>query len=149
MKCLSTRPPWARLLVLGIKPVENRSWGTDYRGPLLIHQSRTWDQDGYMWVLDQAAKLKIALSTFETILLASKAARGSGIIGMVHLDEVLGPRRRLRHCKEPSEWWRDLDQFGWYVRDALNFETAIPYRGQLGLFDVPDRVVAGALKGVS
>ena len=35
--CLSVRQPWAWLIVSGHKPVENRTWRTDYRGPLLIH----------------------------------------------------------------------------------------------------------------
>jgi hypothetical protein len=41
MKALSVRPPWAELLVSGKKPVEYRKWRSRYRGPLLIHESRS------------------------------------------------------------------------------------------------------------
>ena len=37
MKALSIKPPWAGLILAGIKDIENRTWKTAYRGPLLIH----------------------------------------------------------------------------------------------------------------
>jgi hypothetical protein len=37
MKALTIWQPWASLIVEGSKDIENRSWSTDYRGPLLIH----------------------------------------------------------------------------------------------------------------
>ncbi|APW38997.1 hypothetical protein RD110_18765 [Rhodoferax koreense] len=41
MKALSVRQPWAWLIVNGYKPVENRTWETLYRGPVLMHASKT------------------------------------------------------------------------------------------------------------
>jgi hypothetical protein len=47
MRAISVRPPWAwAILHLG-KFLENRSWSTDYRGPLLIHSSRTIEDDDF------------------------------------------------------------------------------------------------------
>jgi hypothetical protein len=43
MKILSVRQPWASLIVSGVKDVENRTWPTKYRGPVLIHSSRRVD----------------------------------------------------------------------------------------------------------
>jgi ASCH domain len=40
LPALSIREPFASAVLLGIKPVENRSWKTEYRGPLLIHASK-------------------------------------------------------------------------------------------------------------
>ncbi|MBE7499735.1 MAG: ASCH domain-containing protein [Verrucomicrobiales bacterium] len=37
LRALSIRQPWAWLIVNGYKDVENRSWPTRHRGPLLIH----------------------------------------------------------------------------------------------------------------
>jgi hypothetical protein len=42
MRVLSIRQPWAHLIVTGQKRIENRTWTTDYRGPLLIHAGRRW-----------------------------------------------------------------------------------------------------------
>ena len=39
MKALSIRQPWAWLIVNGYKNIENRSWNTKFRGPVLIHAS--------------------------------------------------------------------------------------------------------------
>ena len=39
MKIISIRQPWAELIVQGFKDVENRTWPTRYRGPVLIHAS--------------------------------------------------------------------------------------------------------------
>jgi hypothetical protein len=40
MKILSVRQPWAALIVSGHKDIENRTWSTRYRGPVLIHASQ-------------------------------------------------------------------------------------------------------------
>ena len=43
MKIISIREPWASLIVLGHKDVENRTWMTKYRGPVLVHASQRAD----------------------------------------------------------------------------------------------------------
>jgi hypothetical protein len=40
MKAITLWQPWASLIPLGLKRYETRSWGTDYRGPLLIHAAK-------------------------------------------------------------------------------------------------------------
>ncbi|CAM9945696.1 unnamed protein product, partial [Choristocarpus tenellus] len=35
--CITLHQPWASLLVMGIKRVEGRSWGTSHRGNLWVH----------------------------------------------------------------------------------------------------------------
>ena len=39
MKVISTKQPWAHIIALKIKDVENRTWRTNYRGKILIHAS--------------------------------------------------------------------------------------------------------------
>jgi hypothetical protein len=39
MRVISVRQPWATLIVSGAKDVENRTWPTKYRGPILVHAS--------------------------------------------------------------------------------------------------------------
>ena len=41
MKTITITNPWAGLILLGLKDVENRTWKTDYRGKLLIHSSKS------------------------------------------------------------------------------------------------------------
>ena len=47
LKALSVRQPWAWAIVYAGKNVENRTWRTSHRGPLLIHASKTFDAEGY------------------------------------------------------------------------------------------------------
>ncbi|MFE9334885.1 hypothetical protein [Streptomyces sp. NPDC006925] len=43
-RALSIRQPWAAAIAHGPKRVENRSWFATYRGPLLLHSSKTLDR---------------------------------------------------------------------------------------------------------
>lgn len=44
MRGLTIRQPWAAAITYADKRVENRTWPTSYRGPVLIHASRTMDR---------------------------------------------------------------------------------------------------------
>src|SRR5207245_1453211 len=45
MRCLSLIQPYATLVAIGAKPIDTRSWKTDYRGPLAIHASVGFPRD--------------------------------------------------------------------------------------------------------
>lgn len=38
-RVLTVRPPWGGLIAAGLKDIENRTWPTRHRGPVLIHSS--------------------------------------------------------------------------------------------------------------
>lgn len=40
MKALTISEPWASLIASGEKWIENRTWETSYRGPLVIHSGK-------------------------------------------------------------------------------------------------------------
>ena len=42
VRCLSVQQPFAWALLHAGKDIENRSWRTNYRGPVLIHTGKTW-----------------------------------------------------------------------------------------------------------
>lgn len=46
LPALSVRQPWAWAIEQGHKPIENRTWTTSYRGPLIIHASSSRDSLG-------------------------------------------------------------------------------------------------------
>src|SRR3972149_9048307 len=45
MKAISTRHPWADLILQGRKTTELRSWPVNYRGPLAIHAAQTVERE--------------------------------------------------------------------------------------------------------
>jgi len=125
MKCLSVKQPWAWCLFHG-KPVENRTWTTKYRGPLLIHASKTWDREGDLWIRE----------TFPGLLpmfLAPKERVLGVILGRVDLVDVV--------TEMDSPWF--FGTFGFVLENPVEFRTPIPWTGALGLFDVPDHVMPG------
>ena len=42
MKALTIRQPWANAIIYLGKDVENRSWPTRFRGPVLVHAGMLW-----------------------------------------------------------------------------------------------------------
>lgn len=46
IRALTVAQPWAWCITHAGKTVENRSWNTAYRGPILIHAARRYDSIG-------------------------------------------------------------------------------------------------------
>ena len=126
MKCLSIRQPWAELIVRGVKDVENRGWPTEHRGALLIHAGRTWDR-----------------SDFDMGYLAPDALGDDG--GLAPEDcvfgAILGVVELVDCTLEQASPWHLGDCCGWYLANPRRFETPVPYKGQLRLFDVPEHLL--------
>jgi hypothetical protein len=131
MKALSVRLPWAHFIVRGFKPVENRQWWTHYRGPLLIHAAKGMTRFEYEDCMELAAA--IAKSTSTTIPLPSfeELERG-GVVGQTRLVDCV--------TDHDSPWF--AGKFGFVLHDAKPLPF-LPYKGQLGFFDVPDELLKG------
>jgi len=118
VKCLSVWQPWAWAIVAGHKSVENRSWPTEYRGPLLIHASKTRKEMGD-WTL-QDPERAIELTLPEDIAFGA-------LVGIVNVVDCTRQRRNA---------WHVHGQVGWYLEQPIQFEKTIPMRGERGLFNV-------------
>lgn len=116
MRALTIRQPFALLIVDGIKPVENRTWSTNYRGPLLIHAASK-PHDIPIRMIEARHRINIDQSRLKF----------SGIIGCVELVDVV--------TEHPSAWFDG--PFGFVLSEPriLKFR---PMRGFQGFFDVPD-----------
>jgi hypothetical protein len=79
MKIISIRQPWASLIVQGFKDVENRTWLTRYRGPVLVHASLRAD----------AVTAEEIERRFEVHLPAERQL--GGIVGVVELVDCVRP----------------------------------------------------------
>jgi hypothetical protein len=123
MKALSIREPWASLIIGGRKPIENRDWTTNYRGPLLIHASKTLDRvnEEHMTALLGEPYEEWHMST---------AMRFGGIIGTATLVAIV---------RESSSPWF-VGRFGWVLENARPLPF-VALRGMPGLFEVSDELV--------
>ena len=124
MIALSVRQPWAWLIVNGHKTVDNRTWRTSYRGPLLIHASQTLDM-----TVDELDGVRQALA--EIGIDMPPTLLTGGIVGCVNLiDCTLTPSPN-----QDPEGWHDQGYWAWVVTDA----EPLPFRpmpGRLHLFEV-------------
>lgn len=122
MKVIVIRQPWAWLIVNGYKDIENRSWATKYRGPLLI-QASARKPSKLEWDDFNTYACKRGVTIPEEFDLG-------GIVGMVHLNDCVEKSR--------SKWF--IGPVGW----VLSKPKRLPFvamRGQLNLFDPPTRVL--------
>ena len=138
MRALSIQQPWAYCITHGSKRVENRTWSTAYRGPLLIHAGKRY-QTG-MGALIHADSPEVDV---EGMLHAPRGA----IVGVCRLVDCFGPQAEQFQPRFPSDQriWSDPIQFKFLLTEVQAFADPIPWKGALGFFDVPDDVVASAL----
>ncbi|WP_454763386.1 ASCH domain-containing protein [Cupriavidus campinensis] len=128
-KALSIRQPWAFLIVHGHKDIENRSWATRFRGPLLIHASKGMTRQEYDDCMGFAirAGLRSYFPRFEDL------ERG-GIVGVADVVACLPS-----DCR--TSVWHMEGQYGFALRNAQPLPFT-PMPGRLGFFDVPADVLA-------
>jgi len=123
---LSVRQPWASLLLSGEDWCENRSWNTEYRGPLWIHASSKVDTD-------ECERYGIDPESLVT----------GAILGRVNLQDVIPidelPERVLELAQE-----HDLNadvgpefivgEFCWIVTNPQTLTQPIEVKGKLNLW---------------
>ncbi|MBI1663589.1 MAG: ASCH domain-containing protein [Nitrosopumilus sp.] len=122
MKCLSVSQPFADLIILGKKTIELRKWNTNFRGELLIH-----------------APLKIKTDDCKRLKIDKKFVTGA-IVGKVEIYDVkkYNSKNQVKLDQKfhfASKNFHDRT-FGFLLKNAKSFRIPIPYKGQLGIFDV-------------
>lgn len=131
MKTLSVRAPFWWYILHGGKTVENRKVLTHYRGPLLIHASRFFEEDVIAQDTHSARKIRLALEYPSRAEL--HAARGM-IVGQVDVVDCVG--------QSDSPWF--TGPYGLVLRNSVAFAKPVFAVGQLGYFEVPDDLVREA-----
>lgn len=134
MKTLSIRQPWAWHILNSGKDIENRSWKTNYRGRVLIHASKGI---GNVKEFDAANDFAERIAGKIYVPGVDLMMRG-GIIGSVEIVDCV--------TSSDSPWF--MGKYGFVLRDPRS-HLFIPWKGQLGLFEVPDTElfdVAGAVE---
>lgn len=129
IRCLSIRPPYAdwlanpqRFIDAKIKPkrIENREWSTHYRGPLLLHSSRQFEENAIeYWMYQRCPQMRGVWSE------QKKDYHFGYIVGIADLVDVV---------TESTDLWF-VGTFGFVLANACPVEP-IAWRGSLGLFSV-------------
>lgn len=122
MKVLSIRQPWALLVCLGIRTIENRTWDTVHRGEIAIHSG------GY----NNAVKHYKGLDTWDESL--NELFSFGAIIGVAELYDIVPFRDRK---------WDDPcaeGPFCFLMRNTKLFQSPIPHKGHVNLIELQSEV---------
>lgn len=129
MKILSISQPFASLIALGLKDIENRLWGTTYRGAVLIHAPLKVDPgcfDGKELLPSAIYRAGGGPTIMEHIPRMKADYLTGGIVGIALLTDCVQ--------KSTSYWFHG--PYGFVMERAIPLPF-IEMRGQLKLFDPP------------
>ncbi len=129
MKALSLTQPMAWAVFHG-KDIENRKWSTKFRGRVLIHASKTFNHAHYRWLVDNDNRLVTGGVPEEWNFVFG------AILGEVDIIDCV--------THHGSKWF--FGPYGFVLANPVPFAEPVPYKGQLGFFDVPDEIVKGACR---
>jgi hypothetical protein len=128
MKALSFKQPIAWLIAHGYMQVDDRTWGTPYRGPILIHASKGLYQEYYDYIKQHSG----------IPLPAKDKLEYGGVVGMAklvlscrpqELSPSLSPQQRAQFKGIPA------GTFGFLFEQA-NPVPFMPCAGKLGIFEL-------------
>jgi hypothetical protein len=130
MKAITIHPVWAWAIVHGHKPVENRTWRTKHRGPLLIHASAVSPASKRSDAIALAIFTKLGIEVPETVPTGA-------IVGRVELvDCIARDGADAGAIPGPEELAGGPVCFVLAQPEA--FEEPIPWRGMQRFFEVPE-----------
>lgn len=121
-RVLTIRQPWAWAIVFGGKEIENRSWPTKHRGPLLIHAGMAFEACGYEVVRQLATRPPPP---------ASELAHGA-IIGAVDLVDCV---------RDSTSTWASSGGWHWCLSNPQPLAQPVRCPGKLGLWRPPQGLV--------
>ena len=119
MKAISIHAPWTELIMRGHKDVENRSWPTSYRGPLLIHATKKIDIPAW--------------GIYHRQYDIQRCQTGV-ILGVVEL--IACSKKKIGNTR-----WHTEGFYGYYLENPRCFHDPIPYKGQQRLYNIDEKVV--------
>jgi hypothetical protein len=130
MKALSIQQPWAWLIANGHKEIENRNWRypPSFRGTFLIHAGKKPDKDE----MEDMSFIKAQLG----FLPPPNVFDCGGIVGMADLVDVV--------TTSDSPWF--FGPLGFVIKNARPLPF-IPFKGELGFFNVPDSLLTAHHSG--
>lgn len=143
MKGLSVRQPWAHMIVRGSKRIENRTWGTEYRGEIAIHASKGCSRQ------EHADAVEFVTGSSLGAIIPRRGSMPLGaIVGVVTIIDCLEPWRTVdaveiafraslgRPALPDLSWW-DHAQYGWVLDEVRPLVHPITCSGALRLWQLP------------
>ena len=122
MKCLSVSQPFADLITSGKKTIELRTWNTDFRGEFLVH-----------------SPIKIRTEDCKRLNITKQLKTGV-IVGKAEIYDVKSYKNTNEIKKDQIFHFASKNFqkkiYGFMLKNAKALRVPIPWKGQLGFFDV-------------
>lgn len=128
--------PYAWLFANGFLTTDDRTWPTAYRGPLAIHASKSFHAQYYAFLLEHTDWALPEPLEFE---------RGGvvGIATLVQCNKPLAPHGAPMHRLDLRRAHFGAPGHYGFVLEQARTVPFVPFRGNRGLFDIPDQLLAG------
>lgn len=136
IKCLTICQPYAELIAMREKRIENRQWPTGHRGPLIIHagKSNEWLDPDYT---TQYPNIDPPRMEFGAVVAVCRLAWVTDETRLHHARFTLADTRfdwAWEHEHREGPWY-------WILESIVRLDDAIPMRGQQGLYDVEPKII--------
>lgn len=118
MKALSIQQPWAWAILYFGKPIENRTWYTNFRGRILIHAGKKYDKEGERFI-------QYMFGQSHAIFIPESQCLLGGIVGEIDIVNCV--------TQSDSPWF--FGPYGFVLKNPKPLPF-MPMRGQLGFFEV-------------
>jgi hypothetical protein len=122
MKALTIKQPWAQLIALGLKDVENRTWKTNFRGRIYIHASMkpvpfNGMGNGVKFSTDQLRLIfKLPENRGERYPDAMSKYVNSAIIGEVDIVDCV---------TDSTSIWAQPGHWHWILANAVHYDKPV------------------------
>jgi len=158
MKTITIKQPWASLIIepdldnpgFGIKPIENRTWPTKFRGRVLVHAAaKPWIWQKVLNYLTEPLKSLFAQYGFKGSWLRNLPV--GAIIGSVEIVDCVTNHSSIwaeRAKGDPSYEYIHGEKevikpiYNWVLANPIKFPEPIPCKGKLSFWDYPN-ILAG------
>lgn len=153
MRGLSLLQPWSSLIACDEKRIETRDRRppNGHRGLLAIHASARWDQ---------AAAYRCFTQPYRTVL-----TRHTDTLAELPLGAIVAVADLWRVERTDDFTAADFQQYGaeherafgnyapgrwaWFLRDVVKLPVPVPAKGMLGLWELPEPVLAAVEAGIA
>ena len=127
MRALTICQPYAHLIVIGEKRVENRTWATRYRGPLAIHAGKSLE-----WMGGEKPTADMAFGAVVGV---------ADLVACIELDTYLPMLRDGSEYAWLATHKHANGPFCFVLNNVRRFAVPVPWKGAQGFWDVPSHAL--------
>jgi hypothetical protein len=132
IKCLTISQPYASLIAEGDKWVENRRWGTAYRGLLGIHAGKGMQYLDATQLADYPTGAILAVARLVACYSITELRDKPYDELLADCDHTVASVLRHEHTAGP---------YCWILRDVRQLDPHVLYSGAQGLWEVPAKIL--------